>query len=77
MISFWGELPDVAAETAPRGHAALDPLQQDMDPKPFVTSRGKGPAPRRKISSHMPAKGRVNVHHILCLLVLGVSVLSR
>jgi hypothetical protein len=62
----------------PAWYLALDPLQQDVDPKLLVPSRAKGPGARhgRKIPTHMPAKGRVNVHHIFCVHVLDVSLLS-
>ncbi len=45
---------------------ASDPLQQEVDPKPMVSSRCKGPVRRRYNPTHMPVGGRADVHHILC-----------
>ncbi len=52
-----------------------DPLQQEVDPraKVLVSSRGKGSARLRHHPTHMPAGGRVDVHHFY---VLGVRFLN-
>ncbi len=43
-----------------------DPLQQEVDPKRLVSSRSRGPPRYQHNPTHMPAGGRVNVHHVAC-----------
>jgi hypothetical protein len=45
-----------------------DPLQQEVDPKRLISSRSRNPARHHHNPTHMPAGGRVNVHHIACAL---------
>ncbi len=69
LICCWfaHDIPSaISAAVAAPGHAELDPLQQEVDPKLLLSSRGKGPARRRHHPTHMTAGGRVNMHHILC-----------
>ena len=54
---------DVIAQTEQGGKKKADRLQHRVDPKLLVSSKCRGPTPRRHIPTHIPPKRKVCLHH--------------
>jgi len=54
---------DVLARTEEGGKKKADRLQHPVDPKLLVSSKSRGPTPRRHIPTHIPPKRKVCLHH--------------